>query len=64
MTGELGEDYNYLKLNVNSNDRINNEQTAIIYLKPGVYYYIFIVDGEEVVDENKPKKYYQGKVIF
>jgi hypothetical protein len=39
------------------------EKTVIIHLRPGLYYYHFIVDDVEVIDPGVTKQEYNGKVM-
>jgi hypothetical protein len=64
ITGNLGE-YNMTKLSDTSNDRMllgeNNEKSVLLWLLPGKYYYRFLVDGIEVLDDSRPVKLFKGK---
>jgi hypothetical protein len=39
----------------------NNEMSVLLWLLPGTYYFRFIVDGKEQIDEERQVKFYQGR---
>jgi hypothetical protein len=42
----------------------SKEKSALLWLRPGIYYYKFIVDGREELDEMKPTFKYQDKYVI
>lgn len=38
----------------------NNELSVLLWLMPGTYYFRFIVDGKEQIDDDRQVKFYQG----
>jgi hypothetical protein len=54
--------YNYSKLSDVCSDPNALEKSILIWLKPGKYYYNFIVDGERKIDEAKPIEFMDGNI--
>jgi hypothetical protein len=46
-----------------TNESSNKEKSITLNLKPGLYYYYFIVDGIETLDTNAAKLDFQGKTM-
>ena len=62
ITGTF-QDYRLIKLSDISYSRSGVAQKSVIlWLKPGIYYYKFIVDGKELLDQTKKIEFYNGKI--